>query len=86
MAVGCLIGIGVLPLIFVPPKVKISADYYINYDLKLLLEEKIPKLYGEDIFKVFFHHDAATSHMVRQTQMYADTLKYKLGITTINKA
>lgn len=85
MVVGCMTGRGVLPLVFVPPNVKINAEYYIDYVLKPLLEDGVPSLYGEDTSKVFVHHDAATSHTANKTRDYADQLHQKLGITLISK-
>lgn len=57
MVVGAITGKGTLPLIRVPAKVKINSDYYIDHVLKPFLEEKIPKLYGRETSKVYFHHD-----------------------------
>lgn len=72
MVVGAISGRGTLPLITVPPKVKVSAKYYVEYVLKPLLEKEIPKLCGEDASKVYVHHDAASSHTAKFTADYTD--------------
>jgi len=46
MVVGALSGRGLLPLIKVPQKVKVTAKYFIDFVLKPLLEIHLPKLYG----------------------------------------
>lgn len=86
MVVGAITGRGPLPLIRVPEKVKINSAYYIEHVLKPLLEDYVPKLYGEDTSKVFVHHDAAPSHTSRATAAYAADLKSRLGISIIDKS
>ena len=86
MIVGAITGRGVLPLIRVPPKAKINADYYIDYVLKPLLEKELPKLYGKDMNKVFLHHDKASSHTAHKTQVYLEELKTRLGINYIKNS
>jgi hypothetical protein len=83
MVVGGLSGRGVLPLIRVPPKVKVSAQWYIDFVLIPYLEVEVPKLYGRDTSKVIVHHDAASSHTAKLTQAYARDLKDRTGITII---
>lgn len=83
MVVGGLTGRGSLPLIRIPPKVKINAEKYINCVLKPYCEKFIPLLYGNETSRVFLHHDAASAHTARLTQEYAQDLKSRLGITII---
>lgn len=79
-------GRGILPLIKVPQKVKISAQYYIDCVLKPLLEDHDPKLYGKDIQNVVVHHDAASSHTAKLTQKYAKDKYKRLGIKIIQNS
>lgn len=53
MVVGAMSGRGVLPLIRVPSKVKMSAKYYVEHVLKPLCEVQVPALFGDDTSKVF---------------------------------
>lgn len=71
MIIGALSGRGPLPLIKVPPNVKINAHRYIYDVLVPLVEKEIPKLYTGEAEKVFIHHDRAWSHTTRKTQQYA---------------
>jgi len=75
MVVGAMSGKGVLPLIKVPPKVKVDQEWYIEYVLKPLLEVHVPALYGDEVSKVIVHHDQATSHTGKKTAAYAADLK-----------
>ncbi|OXA42093.1 hypothetical protein Fcan01_23296 [Folsomia candida] len=86
MVVGALSGRGVLPLIKVPQKVKVTTKYFIDFVLKPLLEIHVPKPYGKDTKKVIVHHDAASSHTALLTQDYAKDLKARLGITIIQNS
>jgi hypothetical protein len=86
MVVGALSGRGPLPLIRVPPNVKINSDYYIQHVLKPLLETEVPKLYPGETDKVFVHHDAAPSHTSHKTTRYGEELQQKLGISLIHKS
>ena len=60
--VGILTGKGTIPLIRLPSEVKINAQFYVDYVLKPLFTEHLPKLYRNEMDKVFFHHDKASSH------------------------
>lgn len=62
MVVGIITGRGVIPLKFVPPKIKINGQFYVDKILKPMVKKWLPKLYPEGLCKVFVHHDAATSH------------------------
>ena len=77
-------GRGTLPLIQVPKKVKVTADFYIDHVLRPLLEIELPKLYPGELHKVTVHHDAASSHTAKKTTAYAADLKARLGITIIS--
>ena len=83
MVVGAICGRGTLPLIRIPKKVKVCAEYYINDVLKPLLEVELPKLYPGELSKIVVHHDMASSHTAKKTQAYARDLKARLGITII---
>ena len=80
MVIGIITGRGKLPLLRVPSKVKINAQYYVDYVLKPLFEKYLPSLYPKDMSKIFFHHDKATSHTAAKTQAYLEQMKMKFGI------
>ena len=81
MVVGAISGRGTLPLVRVPKKTKVNADYYVKHVLKPLVEVQLPKLYPGEMSKVVIHHDKASSHTARKTQDYARMVKVKYGIT-----
>lgn len=85
MVVGIITGKGTLPLIRVPSATKINSQYYVDYVLRPLFTEHLPRLYGKDIKKVFFHHDKATSHTADLTTAFLKEMKSKLGITYLAK-
>jgi len=85
MVVGIITGKGTLPLIRVPSKVKINAQYYIDFVLQPLFEIHLPRLYGKNMKKVFFHHDKASSHTANLTIGYLEEMKTKYGITYLEK-
>lgn len=85
MVVGILTGKGTIPLIRVPSKVKINAQFYVDYVLKPLFTEHLPKLYRNEMDKVFFHHDKASSHTSHLTTRYLEKMKAELGISYIDK-
>jgi len=67
MVVGVISGRGCLPLYRVPNKVKINARYYVDFVLKPLFREYLPRLYPNEMNKIFFHHDKATAHTASLT-------------------
>jgi len=86
MIVGALTGRGPLPLIKVPEGVKVNSQFYIDHVLKPLLEgPELRLLYGNELHKIFVHHDLATSHTSHLTTAYAEDLKSRTGITIIPK-
>lgn len=85
MVVGIITGKGTLPLIRVPSATKINSQYYVDYVLRPLFTEHLPRLYGEDINKVFFHHDKASSHTADLTTTYLEEVSAELGLTYLEK-
>ena len=85
MVVGILTDKGTIPLIRVPSEVKINAQFYVDYVLKPLFTEHLPKLYRNEMDKVFFHHDKASSHTSHLTTRYLEKMKRVLGISYIDK-
>jgi hypothetical protein len=86
MIVGAITGRGDLPLIRVPRKAKVNSDFYIKYVLKHLLEKELPKLYPEELNKVFVHHEKASSHTSTKTSEYAADLKVRTSISIIDNS
>jgi hypothetical protein len=85
MVVGIITGRGTVPLIRVPSEVKINALYYVEKVLKPLFTIHLPCLYPNEMDKVFFHHDKATSHTATFTARYLEQLKRELGIQYLEK-
>jgi hypothetical protein len=85
MIVGAVSGRGVLPLKKVPSNVKINAENYIKYVLRPILEIEVPKIYPNELNKVFFHHDKASAHTSSKTYHYLEGLKNKMKINYIDK-
>ena len=85
MVVGIITGRGTVPLFRVPSNVKINAQYYVNYVLKPLFTVHLPRLYPNEMDKVYFHHDKASSHTDNLTTEYLVKMKSELGISFINK-
>ena len=56
-----------------------------EYVLKPLFTEHLPRLYPRDMDKVFFHHDKASSHTANLTIEYLEQMKDELGISYLNK-
>lgn len=69
----------------VPNNTKINADYYINSVLKPLFENELPRVYGGELDKVFFHHDGAPSHTAKKTTEYLENVHNSIGINYIKK-
>ena len=65
MAVGAMTSRGGLPLIKVPPNVKVNSVYYVEKVLKPFLEDSVAKLYPSELHNVFAHHDKVSSHTSR---------------------
>ena len=80
MVVGSICGRGVLPLIKVPPKIKINGEMYRDNVLKPLFEKYLPKLYAGEMHFVTLHHDKASSHTCKLVQTYLHEMKMKIGI------
>ena len=85
MVVGIITGRGTVPLFRVPSSVKINAQYYIDYVLKPLFTMHLPRLYPNEMDKVYFHHDKASSHTANLTTAYLVKMESELGISFINK-
>ena len=85
MIVGVITGRGTVPLLRVPSQVKINAQYYVDYVLKPLFTKLLPRLYENEMSKVFFHHDKAPSHTANLTKDYLDQLKSSMGISYLEK-
>jgi len=85
MVVGIITGRGTVPLIQVPPKVKINSQYYIDNVLKPLVEIYLPNLYPNELNKVFVHHDAAPEHTSRSTTDYMAKIEEEVGMSLSNE-
>ena len=70
MVVGIITDRGTVPLFRVPSNVKINAQYCVDYVLKPLFTVHLPRLYPNEMDKVYFHYDKASSHTVNLTTEY----------------
>lgn len=85
MIVGGMTGRGTLPLLRIPPKVKVCGEFYVAHVLKQYLEVDVPLLYPGELEKVTLHHDKASSHTCKITTSYLQDLKTRTGLNHINK-
>ena len=85
MVLAIMTGRGVLPLQFIPPKVKINGKYYIDHVLIPLVSKWLPKLYPEGLDRVFVHHDAAPAHICSEAEKIMKKLSDSTKITFISK-
>ena len=85
MVIGILTGRGTVPLFRVPSECKINTEYYIEYVLKPLFMEYLPALYKNEMHKVFFHHDKASSHTSDETMKFLKKMSDELGISYLEK-
>jgi transposase len=83
MVVGVITGKRTLPLMRVPSNTKINAQYYVDYVLKPLFTEYLPRLYRKEMNKVFFHHDKCTSHTAKITTEFLEKQRKEQGISYI---
>jgi len=83
MTVGILTGRGPVDLIFVPSKVKIDARFYLDYVLKPLVKKILPKLYPDELDKVWVHHDAAPATISARKSEYIEHVTRTKGIRFI---
>ena len=83
--VGIITGRGTVPLFRVTSNVKINAQYYVDYVLNPLFTVHLPRLYPNEMDKVYFHHDKASSHTANFTAEYLVKMKSELGISFTNK-
>ena len=51
----------------VPDNSKVDADFFINYILKPLIEDDIPRLYGDCVKDVRFQMNSAPAHTAKKT-------------------
>ena len=58
---------GTTAIRFVPPNVKINAEYFVNHVLEPMVREDISKLYPGEEHKVWLHFDSAPKHVARYT-------------------
>ena len=85
MIVAAICYQGKVRLFRVEPKVKINSDYYSERVLQVVYK-RIAKIYSNnDIKKVWFHQDKASSHFSKRTLKTLDQLKRTHGINYIPK-
>ena len=69
----------------VPEKGKVNSDFYIRRVLSPMIKNELIPMFGDNINKVFVHHDKAPSHVSRKMTAFAEEMHAKYGITFIKK-
>ena len=64
-------------LYIVPPKTKITAEYFVKQVLTPMFDVGILKLYGKEAGKVVLHMDSASSHAAQKTVQWLESRKIK---------
>jgi hypothetical protein len=82
IAVGGITGHGPLLLLRIPKNTKISKTFF-RYVLRPLMKIHLPKIYPNEMDKVFYHHDKASFHTSSKTQEYLEEECLKMKITYI---
>ncbi len=85
MVRGGITGRGPLPLLRIPKNTKISSKTFLKYVLQPLMKKHLPKVYPNEMDKVFYHHDKASSHTASKTQEYPEEECLKIGTYIKNK-
>ena len=85
MVVGEMTGRGVLPLLKLPPNVKINAQNHINFVLQPYFKKYLPKLYPNHMHKIFFPYDKASSHTANITSLYLEQQQRTYGFSFLSK-
>ena len=66
-------------------KREVNAEYCIENVLKRYLEVEVPNLYPNELSKVTFHHNKASSDTACKTTLYLQELNSRTGINFICK-
>jgi hypothetical protein len=74
---------GKLKLRKIDSNAKVNSDYYQNNILSPLFREELENLYGNDVSKVVFHHDKASSHTSHSTTLFLENAKEEFGINYV---
>jgi len=85
MVVAGMTGRGVLPLLKIPGNSKVSAENYVKFILKPYFNIYLPALYPQDMNRILFHHDKASSHTANLTTEFLEEQERKHGITFLPK-
>ena len=85
MVVGIISGRGTVPLLRVPARVKINAEYNVNYVLKPVFSAHLPRLFPYKKDKVYLHHNKESSDTANLTTSYLAKMKEELGVSYISK-
>ena len=85
MVIAVMTYYGTIPLFKVPKGKTMTAVNYIKIVLCPLIEKYLIPLFGEDINKIFVHHDKSPVHTAKVTKEFMDSMIEKHGITFIRK-
>jgi len=85
MIIGILTGRGTLPLFRVPLKTTVNTEYYIEHVLKPVFTQYLPRIYRNEMHKVFFHHDMSSVHTSIGTMAYLAQLSRDIGISYLKE-
>ena len=85
MIVGTICQSRTFPLIKVPSKVEVDANFYVNFVLKPLINKYLINHFKQDINKVTIHCDKANSHTANRTKEFMEEMDRKHGISFLDK-
>lgn len=85
MIVAAMCYFRTFPLIKIPDGVTMTSQVYVNRVLKPLIKNHLVKSFGDDISKVYIHHDKSPVHVSKFTTEYMETITQKYGIKFIAK-
>jgi hypothetical protein len=74
---------GKLEIRKIPSNTKVNSEYYQSHVLGPIWHNEIPKLYGSEVNKVWFHQDKASSHTSHSTALFLHNLSMQTGINAI---
>lgn len=64
----------------------VTSEYYVKHVLNPLIHKNLIKAFGDNISKVFVHHDKSPVHVSKYTTDFMNSMTEKYGIRFIAKA
>ena len=86
MVIAAMSHFGTFPLIRVPQGTKVTSHFYVTQVLRPLIHDHLIPSFGDNISKVFVHHDKCSVHVSKFTTLYMELMTERYGIKFIAKA